>query len=513
MNQTLNDLTLTGRIIFSDGSIFDSASANNFANVSGFSRNMITGTTSILQDKMIINNEISCASRIECPQLSFRTLEFINDLDIDGLPIQQTQAFSVHLRDLLEAAHEGTNFLSSIFTTSPPSMRWQDNGIDLSVSATSGFSLTSLDYSFETHLSPGCLNIFSSYPSESMTVDMNHLHFYSPQQVTELAISSSRYYQDNPEFNISLGFGVTPNGMSGLSVIGKNKNQCAELSYDRVVFTDDSGPISVLSIDNLTFTNGGDNTTITAGSITTNILNYGILNPPLQTTKINATSTNASVPHNILLQVRTGIGEKTVYVDDISGPLTYDPYLSKLSCRSVCARNVSNTMDLLFGSSTSYPFIGWTSDCDRFTSGLALTVNTLYLSAFSYVASQTIQGVCIYIIAPNPTASIYIGIYNSAGSLLKATAQTNINNITGKVNIPLTSSFTSTDNSIYWIGVIVDKTVSLLGMTNMIMSPSPIAGGSLNGLHATVPMGSFIIPSNNTTTATNSGIHIWGAVW
>ena len=113
MNTTVKDLTVTGKIIFPDGTYLDSSYSNLFSNFLNFQRNPTLGTTTLLNDKFLVSNVIETASDVLTPTLKSQSIHFLNDDDINGNPIVQTKAFSDSLKTELQT---NTSELNSLIT-------------------------------------------------------------------------------------------------------------------------------------------------------------------------------------------------------------------------------------------------------------------------------------------------------------------------------------------------------------------------------------------------------------
>lgn len=531
MNQTLHNLTLTGRITFADGSIFDSASGANFANVSGFSRNLVDGTTSLLQDRFILHQDVACATTIQCPQLSFQVLEFINDVDDDGVPILQTRGFSNELRDALLLAKERTTFLASIFNDTPIGMGWTDNDISVLLDYT-GLSLSGVTDTHRARLTSTGLEIIDSATSDGVFLDQNGLVLLeaSTQQQIEFTTTSLMFH--NPENAVSIGHSTYLNSKVGVEVFDPLTGSNCNLEPHLLTFKNDSGATFSSSAtelrmdledENFVMTSSSfqisdmtKNTSITSSSITVDTLNYVTLNPPVYVdhSLATCTSTNQAAECSILFVQTNGSGAKTIYVDDVTGPLQYNPSLSQLSCRTVYSNSTTNTMSLLFGASSNQ-FKGWTSPFEQFSSGISIASGRLYLSAISVTALQAINGFTVYYTQGASSTQVSMGLYSSSGVLLGSTPSTNAPSSDDvKRDYTLSVPYTPPNSGTLWVGLIASSSsLEMLGTVHKIISPTPTVGGSLNVLHATFNVGSFNLPNPITNTVTNSGSHVWAAYW
>lgn len=560
MNQTFHDLTLTGRITFADGSIFDSASSNNFANVSGFSRNLVDGTTSLLQDRLLLHQDVACATNIQVPQVSFQVLEFMNDLDGNGLPIMQTKGFSNELHSALLLAQERTSFLANLFNQVPIAMGWSENDRSI-VLDYNGLAIAGIEDSHQSHLTNTELHILDRATNDEMFLDHNGLVLLQMSTQHQIEFTPTILDFQNAENLVSIGHSTYQNAKVGFEAFNLLTGANCNLEPEQLTCTIDSGQYStfnasgvgvfngtnhaVLINNQLTISNSGYNqvmmnqtgvtasnisssgslqpgllaasdgvhtTTITPTQITTGTLNYTTLNPAISLGAITSTSTNDAEVYNILLQHSSGAEQTIVYVDNNIGPLQYNPSLSQLNCGSVYSASTSNVMSLLTGPTSANPYLGWTSSCDLFTSGVSITYNVLYLSAVSVRALQTITGLTLYFTAGNSSGNIIMGLYSSNGTLVRSTTSTALPTSETKKDIALSSTYTPSTSGTLWIGILVSNSVSILGTTNKILSPTPVAN-TLNGLHATFSLGSYALPNPFTGTVTNSGIHLWSGYW
>lgn len=81
MNQTVHDLTVLGKIYFSDGGLFDGTKIASLANIAAFERNNQLNTTALLQDDLIVNKKITLGESVITPTLLVDAIKFNNNLD------------------------------------------------------------------------------------------------------------------------------------------------------------------------------------------------------------------------------------------------------------------------------------------------------------------------------------------------------------------------------------------------------------------------------------------------
>lgn len=121
MNQTVNNLTVTGKIIFPDGTFLESSYASLFSNFLNFVRNPTTGTTTLSSDVLIVGN------RIQSPQIytdvfSLDAIRFLDDLDETGLVRAQKRAFTDAMYDDIVANTSAITLLTNTVDSIVPDM-------------------------------------------------------------------------------------------------------------------------------------------------------------------------------------------------------------------------------------------------------------------------------------------------------------------------------------------------------------------------------------------------------
>lgn len=94
MNRTFDDVTVLGKIIFSDGKFFNSSSFISLDNVVAFERNSMLGYTSLLQDHFVVNQSITTNTFLSTPLVTTTSIEFLSDVNESGEPNIQTRAFT-----------------------------------------------------------------------------------------------------------------------------------------------------------------------------------------------------------------------------------------------------------------------------------------------------------------------------------------------------------------------------------------------------------------------------------
>lgn len=187
MNQTINNLTLTGKIIFNDGTQLHSSYASLFSGVIDLQRNPTLGTTTLLSDKFIVANRI-LTPILSADTISARAIRYLDDIDSFGNFTVQTISFtSAHRSQLADnAAAIIANSNSIAMNTS------SINSIIPNIVNPSSKLIQLADATFKTTISPGLLNISnlsstqstSFYLSSMTMVDGSGLYSCSPTQIS-----------------------------------------------------------------------------------------------------------------------------------------------------------------------------------------------------------------------------------------------------------------------------------------------------------------------------------------
>lgn len=119
MNQTVNNLTVTGKIIFPDGTFLESSYASLFSGFVNFSRNSATGTTTLLSDTLLVGNKIQ-SPLITSDVFAARAVRYDTDLDETGMVRTQKRAFTDAMYDdILSNTSAITSLTSTINSIVP----------------------------------------------------------------------------------------------------------------------------------------------------------------------------------------------------------------------------------------------------------------------------------------------------------------------------------------------------------------------------------------------------------
>lgn len=284
MNQTFNNITISGKIYFSDGTIFDGTKVTSLANIAAFERNSILETTSILQDDLIVNKKIVTAESISAPSVLSNAISFTNDLDPSGIPIVQSIGFTGQLRDKINQFQETFNDIIPEIID-PPNKR---------------IKLSNLENGIDTQLlcRPDVLSISSELiggNTTSLTINYDSLKLNSNE-------GDSSMLQKN-DLIISDGMGSQLHGQSNMISLSNNVSS-AQITSEEILIQDSS------NLNNLT--------------IDTNSIQMS--SEDISTTyKINEinSSTDFKIDTNLnILRFQTGFSNKIFYLnqDDLVFP-------------------------------------------------------------------------------------------------------------------------------------------------------------------------------------------------
>jgi hypothetical protein len=348
MNQTVNDLTVTGKIIFPDGTFLESSYASLFSNFLNFSRNSATGTTTLLSDFLVVGNKIQSPT-ITSDVFTGAAIRYVNDLDEDGNVQVQTSSFTNALRDkilnlqavqdvlipdiidpplkkakLNEAAFENANFATSIIPNNitceskvDSSMISLEPGYIYLRNANADVATILTDINGDLNLSVSDGIIKSQVALDMSNQDITNVNTITASNLNGTA-SQVQISSDNTAGTYFIPFAKLPSsGSKSLFIDDTTTN----LTYNPSTGT--------LSIANLT-----------ASSITGNV-NGSITGNAAQVT---ATSDNTSGTYYIPFTKVSGTGSKSLFIDDTTGPLSYNPSTSTLTCTnfSGIATNATN---------------------------------------------------------------------------------------------------------------------------------------------------------------------------
>lgn len=312
MNKTFNDVTVLGKIIFSDGKYFDQSNLSSLKNITSFERNDTQGTTSLLQDELIINQKITTNTELEAPKIKIGSLFFKDDLDEQGLPNIQNRAFSEIVRQRLET-------VKSVVDSIVP---------DIIEPAQKKLKISNLEVDHES----------GSKTSVYITSDAYN----------DLVISPSTGI-----VKITKPLDVGGNFINSVSLLGGHQQNDLQLfSYGTAaikMFTDSTERLSIESTGDIKFGTASfnpSNSTLTC----TNIIGTAT-----NSENVLVTSDNTNGTYYVPFVKSSGSSQKQLFVDDASTPLTYNPSTGALTCTNflgsaTVASNVSISSDNTSGT-------------------------------------------------------------------------------------------------------------------------------------------------------------------
>lgn len=384
MNQTFNNITISGKIYFSDGTIFDGTKVTSLANIAAFERNSILETTSILQDDLIVNKKIVTAESISAPSVLSNAISFTNDLDPSGVPIVQSIGFTGQLRDKINQFQEtfndiipdiiepptkkaklnsaefiSTNFATSIndqsiyieSTNSPLQIQLEPNLIGLrnTLADTANFSIDDTTGNLEISSSKNIIdlqqneiqNIRSMTGSTTGPLKFSSLN--NPIEFYTNGVYRGAFDQlgnlSFPNCNINGTTGIitaTFNGnANSANLINCLEENSSTVSYLTMTQGAGSGQKQLL-IDSTTtpLSYVPSTSTLTASNFNGTALN---------STNLLCTSDNTSGTYYIPFVKSNGTNQKPFFIDDVTGPLTYNASTSTLTCTNFAGTALNTT--------------------------------------------------------------------------------------------------------------------------------------------------------------------------
>jgi hypothetical protein len=160
MNATFTNVTVLGQLNFNDGSILSSTDDLKFINVSGFERNLVNGTTSLLADKFLLNNDLICPTKILSNNIQSNSIVFNSDVDQNGDLNIQTNAFTSSLKSDIESTTTGFNSLLTDHFDRPNKRMRVTDGTNSSTYGANFVTINSTTYSDTSiNIPPGTFDI------------------------------------------------------------------------------------------------------------------------------------------------------------------------------------------------------------------------------------------------------------------------------------------------------------------------------------------------------------------
>jgi hypothetical protein len=216
MNLIVNDLTLTGKIIFPDGSYLESSYASLFRNFLNLERNSITGTTTLLSDRFIVSNQIASPSLLSSI-VSLEGVTFQNDLDDEGIAVLQTRGFSELIRTkILETQAKVDSVVPDMI-----------DGINREI------HLVNADESYSHHLYPYESSV-SRTGGPTSTMNAGDLTTYDNEEINVSQLTCDYLSITNNSTNLSSN--LTANSLNIASTAGDDLH----LSFEELNFSQNS---------------------------------------------------------------------------------------------------------------------------------------------------------------------------------------------------------------------------------------------------------------------------------
>lgn len=409
----VGNLHVLGSIQFADQSVQNSSNTNLTDRVLGISRDSLNGITSINSDNFIVEKTFSVNEKITTPNVLLQNVTFMNDFDENGLPVVQSRGFSNVLRDkILEASTELNSIIPDIiepplkkaklntaeFTSSNFAVSVNDSSIylesfitpaqtqveanlvalrnnngetasiqisnvtdGLTLDSSSGKIISLSDLSLTGKKLLDVINICGTNSNDLQleAKGLNSIIFYTGNNQMrayidnfgKLIFAANDCYIDFDTGNISGNF------IGNLSGVASNAAQ-AQITSANIssvcypTFVNSTGFKSLL-IDN-------SSTTLTytpdTGTLSSSLFAGTLLGSASQ---IFVTSDNTSGTYYIPFVKTSTSGAKPVFIDDVTGPLTYNASTSTLTCTnfSGIASNATNVNVLATNTTagTYYP--------------------------------------------------------------------------------------------------------------------------------------------------------------
>lgn len=388
----VGNLSVLGSIQFSDQSIQSSSNTNLTDRVLGITRDSLNGITSINSDNFVVEKTVSVNEKLTTPNILLQNATFMNDYDGNGLPIIQSKGFSDELRqklltakdtidaiipDIIEPPLKKAKLNSAEFVSNSNAISINDFSIN--IENLNGTSLTTLEPNFfnirsgatqnatiyldlDGNLLLNCesgnfifnqnvdfndknlINISSIWSSTSDDIDIlavgtRKINFHTAgnqrMSINEFGIINF------PIGSINTSTGVITASLSGVSSHADNvkitSSDTATTCFPILASSTGTGYKNLLMDDSLTplnYTPSSGN--LTCNTVTSTLLGYA--------SQLYYTSDNTSGTYYIPF-VKTGTsGGKVTFIDDATGPLTYNPSTSTLTATtfSGSATNANN---------------------------------------------------------------------------------------------------------------------------------------------------------------------------
>lgn len=491
----VENLSVLGAIQFSDQSIQSSSNVNLTDRVLGITRDALNGITSINTDKLIVEKTISVNEKITTPNVLLQNATFTNDIDQYGFPVIQSKGFSNELRNnLLDAKDKIASIIPDILE--PPLKKAKLNVAE--------FETTD----FKTTVSDSAVNLENLNTDDRTVIQTNYVKLqdepgkfgamYFASSPTNAFVISSSSGQINFNGNNLLGIGQ----ISG-TASDAEKVKCTEDDTNGTYFLPFIKTPSDQSKELFMKTTGAS---LSYNPSTSTLAATNFSGIATSANELLCTSDNTSGSYFIPFTKINGTGNKTCFIDDVTGPLTYNPATSTVTATNFdgTASNANNLFCTSDNSSGAY-FVLFTKtsgtgnkQCFIDPSTTPFTYNpwtsTLTASNFAGTATNATNAINVNVVASNTTDANYCVNFSSASgnTPIRSASAFTFNPSTNLLSVPGNISTTGNISS--------SGTIS---STGNIISSGDVSGLSVSATLG-VNTGLIINPSGNIRLQSNS---------
>lgn len=428
-NLSVNNLTVLGQITFSDNTSQNTSYASNVQNTSGIQRDILNNVTSFNIDDVVVEKNLAINQSLDTASMRTSMIQFMNDLDPNGVPVFQSKGFSNQLRDNLISAKTKIDsiipdiiepplkkaklnlaeFVSPLLGTTSI----QPNEIQLSNSSSkiASFKVNPINHKLDITTTDNVINMSNSSlenvtnviapTAANLTIDGNDNSIIfktgNEDRVTINNIGVMNFETGNID-TVNGIFTGTFDGTASYSITAQEvecKSDDTNGSY-YVPFTKNPGTNSkLLFIDDVSgpLTYNPSTSTLTATNFS---------GKASSANQLNCEVTNSSGSFYVTFVSTAGAGNKSFFIDDESGfsPLSYQPLFNNLNCTATNANNINCTSDNSTGTFL-LPFVKSTGTgfkqlfIDDSTTALTYNPSTNIIGATCTVSQLTAAAVIV----------------------------------------------------------------------------------------------------------------------
>jgi hypothetical protein len=193
-----------------------------------------------------------------------------------------------------------------------------------------------------------------------------------------------------------------------------------------------SVPSNIVTIDSnqiTVFTSGVGTTTITPSSVTATTFNGNLSGTATNATNVGITSDNTAGTYYIPFVKTSGTGNKPLFIDDITGPLSYNPSTAVLSVGTATFTSQITVPNSLSAATFSSPTL--TCNFNSFSTGVFSVTLTANMTAIAFTNGRIGGQYVIYVTVASG------GPFTIASTL---TGTTNRRNYTTAVSVTTTTT-------------------------------------------------------------------------